>query len=139
MPVQLWQASAGLSLWVSYLKLSDTQIGLLGALSANAISAAVGALLGGFLADKVGRKAVYTNSMLVYALGICLVLFGVNFPMLLSGYIIIGLSVGADITASWTIIAENAPKKNRVQALRRSTSRLGRGRCRCTAPLRTGR
>lgn len=84
-------------------------------MSANAISAAVGALLGGFLADKVGRKAVYTNSMLVYALGICLVLFGVNFPMLLSGYIIIGLSVGADITASWTIIAENAPKKNRAR------------------------
>ncbi len=107
--------SAGLSLWVSYLKLSDTQIGLLGALSANAISAAVGALLGGFLADKVGRKAVYTNSMLIYALGICFVLFSVNFPMLLSGYMIIGLSVGADITASWTIIAENAPKKNRAR------------------------
>lgn len=107
--------SAGLSLWVSYLKLSDTQIGLLGAFSANAISAAIGALLGGFLADKIGRKAVYTNSMLVYALGICLVLFGTSFPFLLSGYIIIGLSVGADITASWTIIAENAPKKNRAR------------------------
>ncbi|MCY8512778.1 MFS transporter [Bacillus atrophaeus] len=107
--------SAGLSMWVSYLKLSDSQIGLLGAFSANAISAAVGALLGGYLADKVGRKAVYTNSMLVYALGICLVLFGMNFPMLLSGYMIIGISVGADITASWTIIAENAPKRNRAR------------------------
>jgi inositol transporter-like SP family MFS transporter len=53
--------------------------------------------------------------MLVYALGICLVLFGTSFPFLLSGYIIIGLSVGADITASWTIIAENAPKKNRAR------------------------
>ena len=49
--------------------------------------------------------------MLVYALGICLVLFGFNFPMLLCGYMIIGISVGADITASWTIIAENAPRK----------------------------
>ncbi|MGK9430913.1 MFS transporter [Bacillus atrophaeus] len=107
--------SAGLSMWVSYLKLSDSQIGLLGAFSANAISAAVGALLGGYLADKVGRKAIYTNSMLVYALGICLVLFGMNFPMLLSGYMIIGISVGADITASWTIIAENAPKRNRAR------------------------
>lgn len=107
--------SAGLSMWVSYLKLSDSQIGLLGAFSTNAISAAVGALLGGYLADKVGRKAVYTNSMLVYALGICLVLFGMNFPMLLSGYMIIGISVGADITASWTIIAENAPKRNRAR------------------------
>lgn len=87
-------------MWVSYLKLSDSQIGLLGAFSANAISAAIGALLGGYLADKVGRKAVYTNSMLVYALGICLVLFGFNFPMLLCGYMIIGISVGADITAS---------------------------------------
>ncbi|MCI4170812.1 MFS transporter, partial [Bacillus spizizenii] len=81
-------------LWVSYLKLSDTQNGLLGALSANAISAAVGAQLGGLLADKVGRKAVYTNSMLVNAIGICLVLCVVNFHMLLSGYMIIGLSVG---------------------------------------------
>ncbi|MEH2976933.1 MULTISPECIES: MFS transporter [Bacillus amyloliquefaciens group] len=107
--------SAGLSMWVSYLKLSDSQIGLLGAFSANAISAAIGALLGGYLADKVGRKAVYTNSMLVYALGICLVLFGFNFPMLLCGYMIIGISVGADITASWTIIAENAPEKNRAR------------------------
>ncbi len=33
--------------------------------------------------------------------------------MLILGYVIMGLSVGADIPASWTIIAENAQNKNR--------------------------
>lgn len=107
--------SAGLSLWVDYLGLSDRQIGLLGAMSANAISAAVGALIGGYLADKVGRKKIYTTSMITYALGTMLIIFGANFPMLLIGYIIAGIAVGADITASWTIIAENAPKENRAR------------------------
>ena len=46
-------------MWVSYLKLSDSQIGLLGAFSANAISA--GALLGGYLADKVEK--LYTQTV----------------------------------------------------------------------------
>ncbi|MDU5949779.1 MAG: MFS transporter, partial [Paenibacillus macerans] len=59
--------SAGLSLWVDYLGLNDSQIGLLGAMSANAISAAIGALIGGYLADKVGRKKIYTTSMVAYA------------------------------------------------------------------------
>ncbi|GIP08925.1 MULTISPECIES: MFS transporter [Paenibacillus] len=107
--------SAGLSLWVDYLGLNDSQIGLLGAMSANAISAAIGALIGGYLADKVGRKKIYTTSMVAYALGTLLIVFGVNFPMLLVGYIIAGIAVGADITASWTIIAENAPKEKRAR------------------------
>jgi MFS transporter, SP family, inositol transporter len=107
--------SAGLTLWVHHLGLSETQIGLLGALSANAISAAIGALLGGFLADRLGRKLIYTVSMLIYSLGILFILFSSNFGMLLTGFIIVGIAVGADITASWTIIAENAPKENRAR------------------------
>ncbi len=48
--------SVALALWKTQFGLSDGFIGLIGAFSANAISAGVGALLGGVLCDRFGRK-----------------------------------------------------------------------------------
>lgn len=107
--------AAGLSLWTSFLHMSDMQLGALSAFSSNAISAAIGALIGGKLCDKFGRKLVYNYSMLFYMVGIALIVFSQNFSMLFIGYIIVGLSVGADIPASWTTIAEGAPAQNRAK------------------------
>ncbi len=107
--------AAGLSMWQAYLGMSGFQMGLLAALSSNAASAAVGALVGGRLCDKYGRKFVYTYDLLIYMLGMLLVVFAVNYPMLLIGYIIVGLGVGADVVASWTLIAEQAPAKDRAR------------------------
>lgn len=90
-------------------------MGMLAALSSNAGSAAVGALIGGRLCDRYGRKFVYTYDLLLYVLGMLFIVFGVNYAMLLAGYIIVGLSVGADIVASWTLIAEEAPAENRAK------------------------
>jgi inositol transporter-like SP family MFS transporter len=106
---------AGLVLWVKYLGMSNLQIGLLGAFSSNAISAAVGALIGGFICDRYGRKVVYTYDLLFYMLGMLGIVFATSFSMLFGGYIIVGLAVGADIVASWTLIAENAPAENRAK------------------------
>ena len=107
--------AAGLSLWTTYLHMGDIKLGLLSALSSNAVSAAIGALIGGYICDKYGRKLVYNYSMLFYMLGMLLIIFSYNFPMMLSGYIIVGLAVGADIPASWTTIAEGAPAKERAK------------------------
>ena len=107
--------SAGLSLWQAYLGMDGYQMGLLAALSSNAGSAAVGALIGGRICDKYGRKFVYTYDLLIYIIGMLLIVFGINYPMLLIGYVIVGLGVGADIVASWTLIAEEAPAKNRAK------------------------
>ena len=107
--------AAGLSLWQAYLGMDGIQLGLLGALSSNAGSAAVGALIGGRLCDKYGRKFVYTYDLLIYMIGMSLIVFGVNYAMLLVGYVIVGLAVGADIVASWTMIAEEAPAENRAR------------------------
>lgn len=107
--------AAGLSLWKQYLGMSSLQLGLLGAFSSNAISAAIGALIGGYICDKYGRKLVYTYDLLFYMLGMLFIVFAVNFPMLFIGYCIVGLSVGADVVASWTLIAENAPAENRAK------------------------
>lgn len=107
--------AAGLSLWQSYLNMDGFQMGALAALSSNAASAAVGALIGGRICDKYGRKFVYTYDLLIYILGVLLIVFGINYAMLLAGYIIVGLGVGADIVASWTLIAEEAPSEDRAK------------------------
>lgn len=100
--------ASGLTLWQNYLGLTEGHLGWLNAISANCFGAAIGAIIGGFLADKYGRKTIYTYNMLVYMLGIAIIMFTVNFPMLLTGFLITGISVGAGVPASWTYISENS-------------------------------
>ncbi|RRJ63705.1 MFS transporter [Paenibacillus oralis] len=106
--------AGGLTLWVEYLKLDDVKLGLLGALSANGFGSAIGALIGGVLVDKYGRKLIYKYDLLVYMLGVLLVALSFNFPMLLAGYVITGIAVGAAIPAAWTYISEEAPAGERA-------------------------
>jgi inositol transporter-like SP family MFS transporter len=61
-------------------------VSLLGAMSSNAISAGIGALW---------------------------IIFAQAPWMLLFGYFVVGLTVGADVPASWTLITETAPAKIR--------------------------
>ncbi|WP_462409559.1 MFS transporter [Neobacillus sp. Marseille-QA0830] len=107
-------AASSLTMWQEYLKLDSIAVGLLSALSANAFGAAVGALFGGYLCDKYGRKFIYTYDLLLYMLGVLLIAVSVNFPMLLIGTIITGVAVGAGVPASWTYIAEEAPADKRA-------------------------
>lgn len=105
--------ASGLTLWQNYLGLTEGHLGWLNAISANCFGAALGAIIGGFLADKYGRKTIYTYNMLVYMFGIAIIMFTVNFPMLLVGFLITGISVGAGVPASWTYISENSEVGNR--------------------------
>lgn len=124
--------AAGMALWKEYLSLAGWQVGLLTACSSNAIGAAIGALIGGILCDKFGRKFVYTYDLLIYMVGMLFIVFGYNNPqtlftlpyemtfsvgytMFLCGYLVVGLAVGADVVASWTLIAEQAPAENRAR------------------------
>ena len=105
--------ASGLTLWQNYLGLSELHLGWLNFISANCLGAAVGAIIGGFLADKYGRKFIFTYNLLVYMLGVLLVMFSVNFPMLLCGFLITGISVGVGVPASWTYISESSEVNNR--------------------------
>lgn len=107
--------ASGLTLWTKYLKLNSLQVGWLGALSANAFGAAIGALIGGHLSDEYGRKIIYTYDMLVYMLGTIIIACSVNFPMLLTGFLINGIAVGAGVPASWTYISETSNNNNRAK------------------------
>ena len=105
--------ASGVTLWQNYLGLSEMHLGWLNALSANALGAAIGAIIGGFLADKFGRKFIFTYNLLVYMTGVLIVMFTVNFPMLLAGFMITGISVGIGVPASWTYISESSEVNNR--------------------------
>jgi inositol transporter-like SP family MFS transporter len=102
--------SAALALWAEHYHLSASFVGLIGAFSANAISAGVGALIGGRLCDKYGRKRIYQFDMLFYAFGMSWLVFATHPWMIVTGFILVGLAVGADIPASWSLIAEMAPE-----------------------------
>lgn len=107
-------AASSLTLWQAYLNLDSMAIGLLSAVSANAFGAAIGALIGGYLCDKYGRKFIYTYDLLAYMVGVFLIAISFNFPLLIIGTIITGVAVGAGVPASWTYIAEEAPHKKRA-------------------------
>ena len=106
--------ATSLGFWQERFGISDFAVGLLAALSANAFGAAIGAVLGGPLCDRFGRKAIYTYDLIVYMVGVLLAAFAVNYTMLLAAFIITGIAVGAGIPASWTYIAEQAPARERA-------------------------
>lgn len=105
--------AAALALWQALYGLSDNLLGLIAAFGPNAIGAGVGAMIGGWLCDKLGRKRIYQYDMLVYAFGMTILVFAIAPWMIVLGFIIVGLAVGADIPASWSLIAEEAPDKRR--------------------------
>jgi MFS transporter, SP family, inositol transporter len=107
--------ATSLAFWQAEFGISDFAVGLLAALSANAFGAAIGAILGGPLCDRFGRKAIYTYDLLVYMVGVLLAAFAVNFTMLLAAFVITGIAVGAGVPASWTYIAEQAPSEGRAK------------------------
>jgi inositol transporter-like SP family MFS transporter len=105
--------AAALALWVKAYSLSNDLVGMIGAFGPNAIAAGIGALIGGRLCDLFGRKKIYQYDMLFYAFGMLWLVFAMNAWMIVIGSFLVGLAVGADIPASWSLIAEMAPDKKR--------------------------
>ena len=105
--------AVALALWKRDYGLDDSLLGLIAAFGPNAIAAGIGALIGGRLCDLFGRKKIYQYDMLFYAFGMLWLVFSMNAWMVIIGFFLVGLAVGADIPASWSLIAEMAPDKKR--------------------------
>lgn len=105
--------SAALALWVEAYHLDNNLVGLIGAFGPNAIAAGIGALIGGRMCDLFGRKKIYQYDMLFYAFGMLFLIFAMNAWMIVVGFFLVGLAVGADIPASWSLILEMAPDRER--------------------------
>ncbi|WP_156761199.1 MFS transporter [Microbacterium karelineae] len=107
--------ATSLGFWQVEFGFTDGFAGLLAALSANAFGAAVGAIIGGPLCDRLGRKFIYTYDLMLYMVGVLIAAFAVNSGMLMLAFILTGIAVGAGVPASWTYIAEEAPSAQRAK------------------------
>ena len=106
--------ATSLTLWQNAFGFDDSMVGIIAALSANAFGAALGAMIGGPLCDRLGRKFIYTYDLIVFMVGALMITFCTSLVLLLIGVILMGIAVGAGVPASWTYIAEEAPSEHRA-------------------------
>lgn len=91
--------------------LSNAELGLIG--SIGFVGMAVGATLGGLIADRVGRRQVFAITLLVYGLATGAAALSTGIAMLLVLRFIIGLGLGAELPVASTLVSEFAPKRIR--------------------------
>jgi PHS family inorganic phosphate transporter-like MFS transporter len=91
--------------------LNALEISLLG--STALLSAALGSLLFGHLADLIGRKAIYGYELIVLAAGAIASALSPNIIVLLIFRFLLGLGIGGDYPVSATLMSEYANRRDR--------------------------
>lgn len=82
---------------------------------------ALGAVVGGFLGDKFGRKKIFMATISLYVIGTLFFLFYSNIYHLYIGSILLGFAIGADLPVSLASIAETAPQKVKAKMVQFTT------------------
>ncbi|NRD77261.1 MFS transporter [Bacillus sp. BRMEA1] len=91
--------------------LTPGQMGWIG--SINSIGMAVGALLFGLMADKVGRKNVFIITLLLFSLGSGASAFSTTLSIFLTIRFIVGMGLGGELPVASTLVSESVPVENR--------------------------
>jgi inositol transporter-like SP family MFS transporter len=74
---------------------------------------AVGALIGGRLGDRFGRRRIFLLTLSLFAIGAAVLTFAPGTAWLYPGIILLGFAAGADLPVSMSMIAEAASDANR--------------------------
>src|SRR5699024_10793174 len=99
--------------------LTPTELSWIG--SIGFVGMAIGAALGGLLADRIGRRQVFAATLLVYGLATGAAALSVSVGMLIVLRFIVGLGLGAELPVASTLVSEFATRTIRgrvVVALR---------------------
>lgn len=104
-------SGTALVIYQKTIGITAAQIGILSGVLTLCI--AIGALCGGRLGDRLGRRKVFIITMLMIIIGALFLSFGLNFPLLTLGTILVGLATGADLPVSLATISEAANDNNR--------------------------
>ena len=91
--------------------LDPTQKGWIG--SVNSIGMAVGAILFGVLADKIGRKQVFMITLLLFSVASGLSAFTTSLTMFLLLRFFIGMGLGGELPVASTLVSENVKPEER--------------------------
>ncbi|MDX2823283.1 MFS transporter [Streptomyces ipomoeae] len=89
------------------LRLGAGTIGSL--LGLQTLAFAVGALFGGRLGDRFGRRKIFTLSLALYAVGVLVLMVAAGPVWLYAGVTATGLAIGADLPVSLALANEEAP------------------------------
>ena len=98
---------SALPLWRSAFQLDDVQVGVVS--SVLTIGIALGALVGGPVADRMGHRRVFTATVLLYAVGAAVVGAAWSASVLIVGAALLGLGSGANLPASIALVADRVP------------------------------
>ncbi|QDO88420.1 MFS transporter [Ornithinimicrobium ciconiae] len=92
-------------------QLTQTEQSWLG--SIGFVGMALGASLGGLLADKIGRRSVFALTLLVYGVATGASALAGSLAVLLALRFVVGLGLGAELPVASTLVSEFAPAKIR--------------------------
>ncbi|HEY2097236.1 MAG TPA: MFS transporter [Pseudonocardia sp.] len=93
------------------LGISDTQLTVVN--TATVIGGLVGRLLGGWLADRYGRRASLSFNLLIYTLGGLISAVAVNYDMLLASRFVVGVGLGGEFTIGIAMLSEMVATRHR--------------------------
>ncbi len=82
-------------------------------LSIGFVGMAIGAAVGSFIADRVGRKTVFTATLIIFGITNGAMALSWSLGMLLGARLIIGLGLGAELPVASTLVSEFSPTKQR--------------------------
>lgn len=91
--------------------LSTSQMGMIG--SIGLLGMAFGAVVAGTIADKIGRKGVFSLTLLLYSVATGLCALSWNFESLLVFRFFVGFGLGGELPVAATLVSEYAPSKVR--------------------------
>lgn len=98
----VWQAESTELSWVA---------------SAGFLGMAVGASLGGLLADRLGRRHVFALTLLIYGLATGLSALSWSIGALIALRFVVGLGLGAELPVASTLVSEFAPARIRGRVI----------------------
>ncbi len=91
--------------------LGSTSLSLIG--SIGFVGMALGASLGGLLADRIGRRQVFALTLLIYGLATGAAALAMSVGALLLFRFVIGLGLGAELPVASTLVSEFSPTRIR--------------------------
>ncbi|WP_371375425.1 MFS transporter [Sporomusa aerivorans] len=95
--------------------LTPAQIGYIG--SAGLLGMAVGAILSGTIADRIGRKKIFAATLVIYAIGTGLCGLAWNYESLLAFRFLVGAGIGGQPPVANALMSEYAPVRHRGKML----------------------